>query len=216
MCSSTSYIKRGKGSNILMYVAIHPQHQTYKQTLLCHPGFFLYHPEFKGTHAEGAGEAQCGIHGDHYSRVTTAAGWRRGRFFFFFLLHHTCVVTRVITTRQTEWDYFWLRAYSIFPSDFLLLHSSPLSLCLTPCHPVSPALGLFFFFFSCCGDQYSLFCPSQSPLFYYRFKHHVLTAIHTVPSGQLLEQHQVTLYQIQRWGMLFYSWLFFQLQLPLI
>lgn len=144
MCSSTSYIKRGKGSNILMYVAIHPQHQTYKQTLLC--GFFLYHPEFKGTHAEGAGEAQCGIHGDHYSRVTTAAGWRRGRFFFFFLLHHTCVVTRVITTRQTEWDYFWLCAYSIFPSDFLLLHSSPLSLCLTPCHPVSPALGFFFFF----------------------------------------------------------------------
>lgn len=99
-------------------------------------GSFLYHTEFKRPHAERVGEAQCGIHGDRYSCVTTAAGRRQCRIFLF---HFTCIVTTVIPTRPIEWDGF-------LASGLLRLFFPLVSLTLSP--PASPrvTLSLHLFF----------------------------------------------------------------------
>lgn len=91
---------------------------------------FLYHTEFKRPHAERVGEAQCGIHGDRYSCVTTAAGRRQRRI---FLCHFTCIVTTVIPTRPIEWDGF-------LASGLLRLFFPLVSLTLSP--PASPRVTL--------------------------------------------------------------------------
>lgn len=95
----------------------------------------------------------------------------------------------------------WISGFTPALSFFLLsfCFSYPLSLSLSS--PMSPCFTTFFFFlfFSCCGDQSSLFCPSQSPLFYGRFKHLGLSATHIAPSGQLSEQQQVT-WHLLLWG----------------
>lgn len=151
------------GKSDIQCVSWHLVCTLWKQSQLCHPGFLggfsLCHSEFKGTHAESVGEARYGIHGDRYSRVTTAAGWRQGRHFLFSF---TSVVTTVITTWLIEWDEF-------LASCPLCLFFSPTFYFLTLSLPASPRVTLshhLFFFFSCCGDQRSLFCPSQSPLFH--------------------------------------------------
>lgn len=131
------------GKSDIQCVSWHLVCTLWKRSRLCHSGFLggfsLCHSEFKGTHAESVGEARYGIHGDRYSRVTTAAGWRQGRHFLFSF---TSVVTTVITTWLIEWDEFLaLCPLCLFLSNFLFPHS--VSPCLTPCHPVSPP---FFFF----------------------------------------------------------------------
>lgn len=115
---------------------------SYKETRPCHPGVlvvffpFLYHPEFKGTHADSVGEAQCGSHGDRYSRVTTAAGRRRGRIFPipFYMCSNQGDLDK---TDRMRWISGYMPAvfFSFSLSNSFTLTPS-LSPYLTPCHPV--------------------------------------------------------------------------------
>lgn len=70
-----------------------------------------------------------------------------------------------------------------------------------------PYLAFFFFFYSCCGDQCSLFCLSQSLLFLLHIQtscNRSPSAAHTVPGGQLSEQQQVLhLIWSSNWGCYF-------------
>lgn len=134
---------------------------------LCHSSVVVvfYHSDLKGTHAESVVETPSGIHGDRYSCVTTPAVQQRGRIFFSF--HRICVVTRVITIRLEGRD---------------TVLSLPLSRSLL--------FSLLFFFFSWCGEQRSLFRPSQSPLFCYRCKHILLSVIHTTSTLPLVVNWQ--------------------------
>ena len=83
-------------------------------------------------------------------------------------------VLHVQSPEWSQWD--WWNGMNVWSLSLCLTFYSltlPISSRVTPSHHL-------FFFRSCCGDQRSLFCPSQSPLFCYRFKHLALSAARTV------------------------------------
>lgn len=90
-------------------------------------------------------------------------------FFFYFFLS-TCLITRVIPTRRTEWG---------------------LSLCvLIPSHPASlHQICCFYFFllliFTECGNERSVLSITHTPLFCYRFRQLVHRHTHTLPHAEL-------------------------------